>query len=144
MFFCPVMADFGYRGNSLPISGYYTNYAINFTLWAGGYNAYGDFFPITKVKNSSESAVCWDSIGYAPGPPHRSVGGVQLYHIQSGNPNNTVGYLHGARTKRGTLNGLYGGGTNVLFLDGHVRRIQDPGSGKYLDIAYASNSQLWR
>jgi prepilin-type N-terminal cleavage/methylation domain-containing protein/prepilin-type processing-associated H-X9-DG protein len=145
-FFCPTMAEMGYTGNSAPITGYYTNYAINFSIFSEPPSppvSTGLWKPVSKVKRASESAIMWDCIGYQGGPPKRSVGATASYHLQSGNPNNSVGYPHGASLKRGTLNGLYGGGTSVLFVDGHSARIPDPGITNLLPVAMKSYNQLW-
>lgn len=138
-FFCPTMAELGYRRNSSPITGYYSNYAVIFGVLS---NPATGWFPITRVRKSSETAILYDSIGWAPGPPDRSVGAIQEYHIQSGNPNNSAGYPHGSKLKWAG-SGPYGGSCNVLFVDGHVLSIPDPGIGNVLPIARKAYDQLW-
>ena len=32
-FYCPILAAYGYVGNTSPVGGYYTNYAINYNQW---------------------------------------------------------------------------------------------------------------
>jgi prepilin-type N-terminal cleavage/methylation domain-containing protein/prepilin-type processing-associated H-X9-DG protein len=139
-FFCPVMADSGYVGNSSPISGYYTNYAINFTVFS---SATTGWFPAGRVRKASETMMVYDASAWAPGAPDRAVGSVAEYHLESGNPNNSVGYPHGGTPKFIGGNGPYKGGVNVLFIDGHVARIPDPGTGNILPVARKAYNQLW-
>jgi len=139
-FYCPVMVERGYVGNSAPISGYYTNYAANFTVFSSSTTGW---FPAGRVKKASESIMVFDAIGYPPGSPDRAVAAGAEYHLESGNPNNSVGYPHGGQLKWLGGGGPYGGGCNGLFVDGHVSRIPDPGTSNILPVARKAANQLW-
>lgn len=140
IFYCPVMAGYGYVGNSSPVSTYYTNYAINVTIFSDPAKGW---FSAGKVRRAAESVLLWDAAGYAPSAPDRAVGAVQEYQMESGNPNNAVGYPHGGILRFVGGNGPYGGGSNMLFADGHVARIPDPGIGNIPPVARQAYNMLW-
>ena len=144
LYFCPTLSRMGYTGGSVPVTGYRSNYAINFDLFWEFHPL--DFendtpFYLHNMSNPGKTASLWDTVGYLHwgGPPFRSVGGGTATALQAGNPNAAVGYPH--LTDDG--NGIRGGLCNVLFEDGHVEGIRDPGDGEYLPVA-RDGDDLWQ
>jgi prepilin-type N-terminal cleavage/methylation domain-containing protein/prepilin-type processing-associated H-X9-DG protein len=138
--FCPTMSVLGYKGNSFPVTGYYTNYSVNFTTWTYVYDKYGTIlsgFKLTGMASPSRVGDVFDTCGYTTGPPGRSVGVNAVYHITAGNLNQGIGWVHGSRDRVMQRNGK----CNTLFLDGHVEGLADPGTGKTLQIKYSTGSR---
>lgn len=137
--FCPTMESKGFVGNSNPVSGYYSNYAVNFQLFsltAKGYK-------IDKAKSPASVGEVFDTCGY-PGDPlpgysaPRSVGVGFTYHITAGDYNQSVGWVHGSKDKIQQR----GGKCNTLFLDGHCEGLFDPGDGGLLPIRHNLAGEL--
>ena len=90
-----------------------------------------------------------DMRGNPWGPPHRPIAFHRKGHVtpNSGIYDATVGFPHGARPAAGPLGNpdsfaYRGGASNVLFMDGHVTAMADPGDGNTLDIAHVGND-MW-
>lgn len=140
--YCPALLKLGYKGNSAPVTGYRSNYAANFDLFrisaplftttVGGANRNLPKTPVrTEISKPSLSAELFDARGFGA-PPNRAVGFAHSYHIRAEDPNSSMSFIHG----NGSKEWPYRGGTiNVLFVDGHVEAISDPGNGNSLPIA---------
>ncbi len=158
-FYCPVMAERGYVGESQFHGGYWTNYGVNMDIYASPQQftamvAGRAVTPLNldEVTKPSESAQNWDARPRDQARWFYNDLNIQnyfrdqwsgyRYHILNGD---NVGYFHGAE-KPGAWNDEFhetgGGVSNVLFLDGHAVPIQDPGFGNLLPIAYVGD-QLW-
>jgi len=138
--FCPSMKTRGYTGNSFPITGYYSNYAINFTTFTYVYDKFGKItggFKVASVPEPSRTGDVFDTCGYSMGPPARSVGVSAVYQITAGDLNQGVGWVHGSKDRIMQRNGK----CNVIFLDGHVEGLSDPGTGNPLRIKYGRGSR---
>lgn len=135
-FYCPTLSAAGHDGNSKPTSGYWTTYAANWQVMGTGSS-----YPIRRISEFSKlsrTGLLWDACPSVEGPPKRSVSGAAWYHIRAGDPNQTVGWVHGTRDPQLRRHGT----ANVLFLDGHVEGLPDPGDGNFLPIA-RQGTQLW-
>lgn len=129
-FFCPSLVARGYSFATRSPLGYRTNYAINNSVMASEENAINK---LSQFDKPSRTGVIWDGSTWPDEEPRMSVGGLREYHIEAGNPNCSVGWLHGQTEKYPNRYGR----ANVLFLDGHVESQRDPGNGKLLDIGVA-------
>ena len=135
--YCPTMKTLGYKGNSSPVTGYYSNYAINFSTFTYIYDKFGRItgcFKISSITTPSRTGDVFDTCGYTVGPPARSVGALVVYHITAGNPNQGVGWVHGSKDQVMQRNGK----CNTVFMDGHVEGLPDPGTGNPLQIKYST------
>lgn len=144
--FCPTMKALGYTENSFPVTGYYSNYSINFTTFTYVYDKFGKIksgFRVTSVPVPSRTGDVFDTCGYPSGPPARSVGVNAVYHITAGDLNQGVGWVHGSRDPYMQRNGR----CNTVFLDGRVQPLDDPGTGNPLNIKFTrgggSGDVLW-
>lgn len=152
MFYCPVLSDMGFTGDPpgyvAPGRYLFTNYAANIDVMGISYTSasYEPRRPIVEFPKVSDTAMLWDCRGSDAGVPYRSTNAMVWYHITSGHPGNSVGYVHG-NGKLQADNGFTDGTANVLLLDGHVEPMRDPGSGNLLPIAYGtttgSANDLW-
>jgi prepilin-type N-terminal cleavage/methylation domain-containing protein/prepilin-type processing-associated H-X9-DG protein len=135
--YCPTMRSLGYVGNSSPVTGFYTNYAVNFLTFLYETDRFGNFlgcFRITSAASPSRIGDVFDTCGYIDGPPSRSVGVGYGYHVTAGDTQQSVGWVHGSKDRLLQRNGK----CNTLFLDGHAESLPDPGTGKMLQIKYNS------
>lgn len=142
--YCPTMAAKGHMGNSYSPSGYlgyYSNYAVNFSLFAAESGTADQHVRLSQITRPSECANIFDTTGYPvefltsalpDDASYRSVGVTALYHLQAGNLNQGVGWVHGSKD----LNYERGGKCNALYLDGHAAGNPDPGDNGYLSIPY--------
>ncbi len=133
IYYCPQMVSLGFTGNTFPGFSYYTTYAANFTIFTPPSTA----LRLDKFTRPSDSGTLWDAAQWAPGPPNRSFGASAGYHLIAGDPNQSVGYVHGGN------DALRGGASNVLFVDSHASAIPDPGTGQSLPIAQRGWLELW-
>lgn len=127
-FFCPSLEKRGYTFATRSPLNYRTNYAINVSVMQAqdtGINK------LSLFSQPSRIGVIWDACTWPGEEPRMAVGALQEYHLTAGNPNCSVGWLHGRREKYPNRMGR----ANVLFLDGHVESQADPGTGNLLDIA---------
>lgn len=130
IFYCPYMASIGHDGhNAFP--GWPTSYCANFDVW--------QFSPavprrITDFRQSSRVGSLWDAM---PVGLYRNFGADRLWHIDGAHSFNSVGYVHGRHDKT-----YRGANTNILFIDGHVAAVADPGNA-VLDIAHVGDD-LWQ
>ena len=147
IFYCPTMVEEGFTGNSTTPAGWHHQYGPNWDIFV----IYEPEFPrlIDEFNQQSRTATLMDMNGSMWGPPHRPIAFHRKSHVTPGGlwPSVTVGFPHGARPggKARGVQGSYayrGGATNVLFMDGHVEAMKDPGDGVTLDIAYAGDN-LW-
>ena len=151
IFYCPTMVNEGFTGNSTTPPGWHNQYGPNWDIFV----IYEPEFPrlIDEFEQQSRTAVLMDMRGSPWGPPHRGVGFHRKAHVtpRSGIGEWTagsVGFPHGPTKRGGTALGLpdsysyRGGAANVLFMDGHVEAMKDPGDGVTLDIAHVGND-LW-
>ena len=142
LYYCPTVSRMGYDGNSMPVSGYRSNYAVNFDLfWF--YRPHTPEvdtpFYLDRMGRPEKTASLWDTVGYVGGPPFRSVGGGTERELQAGYSGTAVGYPHLADDETG----FRGGTCNVLFEDGHIEAVRDPGDGEYLPVA-RNGDDLWQ
>lgn len=137
VFYCPESRALGNDGDSSPVAHYWTNYAINSRVMGSGVNP-RPLRRMLEFETPSRVGIMWDACTLASGPPNRAVGASAAYHIQAGNANQTVGFIHGSKDKLKRR----GGKAGTLFLDGHVALLPDPGDGKFLDIQRTGND-LW-
>jgi prepilin-type N-terminal cleavage/methylation domain-containing protein/prepilin-type processing-associated H-X9-DG protein len=141
LYYCPTVSRLGYKGDSMPVSGYPSNYAVNFDLFWFQRPSNPDLdtpFFLDTMGRPEKTASLWDTVGYRFGPPFRSVGGDTARELQAGHSGTAVGYPHLADDDTG----FRGGTCNVLFEDGHVLAIEDPGDGNYLPVA-RNGDDLW-
>lgn len=130
VFYCPSSAQLELRGRNTFFGGYYTNYSINYNVTP---NAPLGPSKITGRRTPSETCVLYDAMPYIHlGIGARATGALVLYQITSGDPNSTASFVHGGASS----GGREGGRCNVLFLDGHVDGVRDPGVGNPLPVAY--------
>jgi prepilin-type N-terminal cleavage/methylation domain-containing protein/prepilin-type processing-associated H-X9-DG protein len=142
--YCPSMAGRGFVGRN-PYFGSYTNYAHNFSIFPEAQPPTYYWIPvvkITKIRQPTKTIVAWDAIP----TPWLGSGVVALtsavrYQIESGNPNSSIGYIHNGKGDRGAA----GGTCNMLFVDGHVEGIKDPGVGQTPPVAWQNfgDALLW-
>lgn len=130
LFYCPTSASNGFRGRNPVSGGYYTNYAINGSILPGYLDYMGK---ISQIKKATETCLAFDSISYPwYSVTARSVTANVLYQMQSGSDNTSSGFIHHGEGYRAAQKGI----CNVLFIDGHVAGIKDPGVGADFPIAY--------
>jgi len=147
IFYCPTMVEEGFTGNSTLPPGWHHNYLANWDI----YVIYEPEFPrrIDEFLEQSRTATIMDTKGNMWGPPGSGISFHNERHITPGLPSSltTVGFPHGARPEsrvRG-VDGSFeyrGGASNVLFMDGHVEAMADPGDGVPLDIAHRGDD-MW-
>lgn len=130
LFYCPTNASNGYRGRNPVFGGYYTNYALNGSILPGYLDNMGK---VSQIKNATETCLAFDSVS-APwySVTARAVVANVLYQTQSGSDNSSVGFIHHGEGYRAAQKGI----CNVLFVDGHVAGIKDPGTGADFPVAY--------
>lgn len=140
--YCPTMKAKGHRGNSQPITGFYTNYSINVHTF-GAFVIEGKSvvykpggFKIDHAKSPTQIGDIFDTCGFASGPPNRHVAVQVPYQITAGDLNIGVGWVHGSRDPYLERNGR----CNTLFLDGRVAGLPDPGTGNTLQIRYTPDA----
>lgn len=139
MLYCPLNVRNGLVGNGSLPANYVTNYAANFDLFAPPTNPNAPLLRISDLKKPSESADLWDARESPIVPGNWSAGGSSWAHILTGNPNSSVGFVHG-----GSRDSPYrGGAANALHLDGHAAGIPDPGDNTFFPIARVGLQQLW-
>jgi len=145
-FYCPSLNQMGLGTSATTFGQYYTNYAINFDIFAL-VNPPASGEPLQRLgdfKKASRNGTLWDTRAFFIGGPEgdHHVGSSALYQITSGDPNTSVGYPHhGGRME--ALGLIQGGSATVLYLDSHVSSVTDGGAGAPLDIAY-DGSRLYR
>jgi len=132
LFYCPKMVDLGFTGQSLTGFSYFTTYTANLTIFAGA-----DPMKIDDITKPSASGSLWDAAEHSTGRPNRFFFASAGYHLRTTDANHSVGYVHGGNQ------GLRGGSSNVLFVDGHAAALRDPGDGAFLPIARRSWLELW-
>lgn len=139
LFYCPKLVSAGYGGNSTHPPSIWSNYVVNARVMGNG-----GAFPTRRMmefENHSKIPVMWDAaVHHSLGPPNRLSVGSDAWptYITAGNPDCRFGFPHGA--PRGTPG--RGGATNILFLDGHVAPVADPGDGNRVPIRKSDNT-LW-
>ncbi len=126
-FFCPSLETRGYTYESRSPLNYRTTYAINHSVMSSEDIATNK---IVRFDKPSRTGVIWDAATWPGAKPLMAVAAGQEYHITAGDPNCSVGWLHGRSEEYPNRRGL----ANVLFLDGHVEAQPDPGNGELLDI----------
>lgn len=142
--YCPTMAGRGYVGYNTWF-GTYTNYAANGSILPQTQPPTYSWLPavkLTSIKMSTETCVAFDSIplpGLGAGVTH-AVAYVR-YQVESGNPNTALGFVHNGKGDRGAAEGT----SNVLFVDGHVEAIRDPGVGATPAVSWEpTGGILWQ
>ena len=148
IFYCPTMVEEGFTGNSTLPPGWHQNYLANWDIFV----IYEREFPrrIDKFLEQNRTAIMMDTKGSVLGPLGGS--GIAFHNKNHITPAfrprmTTVGFPHGARPSPRTpgVQGSFeyrGGASNVLFMDGHMDAMADPGDGVSLDIAHGGND-MW-
>lgn len=142
--FCPSMSAAGFAGMSTGFgSGWPTNYASNIQVIGiptAPKGSFGWMRRIDDYNRVSDIGVLWESRGIIA-PPQRLAWAGAAYQITSGDPNQSVSFIHSGGQFGPELI-ITGGSSNVLYLDGHAAAARDPGAGNPLPI-YISPTTGW-
>ncbi len=132
LLYCPTLKGLGYKSNSAPVSGYWTNYVVNKDVMS-----YNPPMKLSKIKKPGRTLVMCDTKP-SGSPPNRAVTLDWHGNLWAGYGSCAVGWVHGSPSPHSGR----GGFCNVLFVDGHVEGKEDPGDLKWLDVARNGND-LW-
>lgn len=139
IFYCPTMAQRGFTGINPLFGTFFTNYAVNFSVMANPGVPGDPTIRITSIRQPSETCLAFDSIPLPYGEKVRHVAAQWVYQVTSEDPSSALGYPHNGKGERGAAVGQ----CNILYVDGHVESVRDPGASKVPALAYQSTAPGW-